>query len=343
MVMRFLDSFDYYATSDTTRKWTSKDGAPTVQNTVVRNGINSLQANSTHAVNLTLDAQASWVYGFGFRITTLSVAQRLIEFKDGATVQCSLRINTNGTLEVRRGTSTAVTDGLSTFSINTNVWFYIEMKVTIADSIAASSCVVRVNEDVKITVATGQDLKVSANATADNFKMGNIAGGGTDYFDDIYICDGTGAVNNDFLGDVKVEVLLPDGNGTTNQFTGSDADSTDNYLHVDETDTDDDTSYVEHDTVGEIDLYTFDDISLGTPQTIHGLQINNIVKKDDAGSRTIRAVTRPVATNYFGGSKSPSDGSYSNERHVYDVSPETSVAWTESEINGTEFGIEIET
>jgi hypothetical protein len=214
------------------------------------------------------------------------------------------------------------------------------MKVTIANSIGANTCKVRVNEVDWITVATGQDLQTTANATANGIKVRNGNSAVIMQFDDIYICDGTGGVNDDFLGDVKVVSLLPDGNGTTSQFTGSDADSTDNFLHVDETDTDDDTSYVESSTAGHIDLYTFD--NLASADTVHAVQVNNVVKKDDAGSRTVRAVTRPVATNFFGDSKSPSNGSYTNETHVYDVSPETSIAWTESEINGTEFGVEIE-
>ena len=57
-------------------------------------------------------------------------------------------------------------------------------------------------------------------------------------YDDLYICDGTtvpGEPVNDFLGDVRVDTLYPNGNGNSSQWVGQDANSTDNYLNVDDT------------------------------------------------------------------------------------------------------------
>lgn len=343
MAGRFLDGFDYYSTSDLTRKWTSIVSTPTVQSGTVRTGSNALQANSTRAVKLTLDSQATWIIGFGFRVTSFANAQRLLEFIDSTTTQCSLLLATDGTLDVVRGISTVVTDGAGTFVLNINTWYYIEMKVTIANSIGANTCQVQVNGANDITVATGQDLQVSGNATADNFELGMLnAGGATGFFDDVYIFDGTGSESNDFAGDSKIVTQYPDGEGNVNSFTGSDADSTDNHLHVDETDTDDDTSFNESSTVDHIDLYTFDDLAV-TPATIHTIQINMVVKKDDAGGRTIRSMTRPVSTNIESTEiYSPSNGSYLNFMKIYDLNPEVSSAWTESTFNATEFGITIE-
>ncbi len=342
MTCRFMDGFDYYSTGDLIRKWTSLSSTPTIQSGTVRTGANALQTNSTRMVNLTLDSQASWVFGFGFRITDLTVAHNIIEVKDSSTVQCSLNLATDGTLEVFRGTATVVTGGAGTFVLNPNTWYYIEFKVTIADSIGANTCEVQINGANDITVTTGQDLKASGNATADNFRFGTSGvGGGTAFFDDLYIFDGTGSDNNDFAGDSKIVTQYPNGEGNVNDFTGSDADSTDNHLHVDETDTDDDTSYNESSTVDHIDLYTYDDLAV-TPETIHAVQMNMVVKKDDAGSRTIRAITRPTSTNFEGPIKSPSNGSYLNFIQILNVNPQTSAAWTESTFNATEFGITIE-
>lgn len=344
MVCRFIDGFDYYSTSDIVRKWTSKTTSVVIDTGVKRTGSGSLKIPSSNNVALTLDNQASWVMGFALRLASLGTSSKrwFIQFIDDSTVQCSLTLNSNGTLEIVRGTSTAVTDGVSSLSLSTDTWYYVEVKVTIADSIGAGTCVVKVNGATWITVATGQDLKSTANATAN--KIGIVLSTfspSTSYYDDLYIFDGTGSENNDFAGDVSVVTQLPNANGSTNDFLGSDADSVDNYLHVDETDTDDDTSFVGSSTNNQIDLYEVDDLAV-TPSAIHAVQINNVVKKDEAGSRAMRSVVRPVTTNLFGSVQSPSNGSYSNEITIYDLNPELSVAWTESTFNATEFGIEVQ-
>lgn len=88
-------------------------------------------------------------------------------------------------------------------------------------------------------------------------------------------------------------------------------------------------------------MYAFDDFA-DTPVDIKAIQINSVSRKDDSGTKTVRAVTRPASTNFLGASKSPQDGVYTNEIEILNENPETEAAWTESGFNATEFGIEIE-
>ena len=353
MVCRYLDSFDYYASDDLSRKWNrvGVTGFAVVQSVVVRTGGNAFRSNSGFGfLDRTFDDQASWVVGFAYFADeiNLSVGQIIVQFLDTGTIQCSLRVNANGKMEVLRGATTAVTDGRATsFPLAYLTWYFIEMKVTIANSIGVNTCQVRVNGVQVINVATGQDLQSTANAIANVFRFNGSASGTSAFIDDIYIFDGTDGggtepINDDFIGDVKVAAHFPNGNGTTNNFVGSDADSVDNYLLVDENPTDDDSTYTESSTPGNIDLYTFDDLAT-TPADIFAVQINNVARKDDVGTRTIRSVIRPTSTNFFGASKSPSAASYFNEIEILNEDPETGLAWTESGFNATEFGVEIET
>lgn len=339
MALRFIDSFDHYDTADLTRKWSSYTGGGlvTVVTTDPRNGIQCLKAYANYGPTKVLDDQATWVVGFGFKIDTLPDSLRYcLSFSDAITVQVQLGVNGDGTLEIRRDT-TAVTDGKSSLTINANTWYFIEMKVTIANSIGASTCIVKVNGTTFITVATGQDLQVSANATANSVEFISVAT--YTYFDDVYICDGTGGVNDDILGECRVECRMPDGNGTTNNWTGSDADSTDNYLHVDEVSPDDDTSYVEDSTPANQDLYAVEDLSI-TPTSIFGVQTNIMAEKDDAGARSVMGLVRSGGTTYDGDTNALSQSSYSDFTKPYDVNPDTSAAWTESNFNSAEFGVE---
>jgi len=343
-----MDGFDYYATAELARKWTNVGGAQaTVQGSVVRTGDAALrmQLSSSGVIDKTIDAQATWIFGAGIRVSALpsnNTATVIAQWRDSGTVQCGLILNSNGTLRVVRSTSTDVTDGTSSFVLSADTWLYIEWKVTIANSIGAGTCEVRVNGTTIITVATGQDLQATGNSTADELRIVNVLSGAAFmYVDDLYLFDGTGSENIDFAGDSKIVSLRPDGNGATSNFTGSDADSVDNHLHVDETTVDDDTSFVESNTVAHIDLYTFGDLP-ESPTAIHAVGVNSQLKKTDAGSRTMRNVTRPVATNFFGSSLSPSNGSYENFAEIYDLNPETSAAWTEALLNASEFGVNIE-
>ena len=340
MVCRFVDSFDYYSTSEIFRKWTNLQLAITSIDTVnQRTGTGALRMAGTQSfVSLTIDDQASWVVGFAFRTSGFN-DQAFFIFVDDVVSQCVLRMNNDGTLEVLRGAS-SVSGGVSTATLTLNTYVYIEMKVTISNSIAADSCIVRVDGDDVINVDAGEDLQVSANATSDRFRLSNQVNSIEVLFDDLYIFDQTGSENNDFIGDAFVAAQFPDGNGTTNDFNGSDGNSVDNYLLVDENPTDDDVTYTESSTPGDIDLYTFDNITGSA--NIKAIQINNVTRKSDTGGRTMRSVTRPASTNFFGTSRAPSAASYFNEREILDQNPETSADWTKQNFNATEFGIEIE-
>ena len=344
MVCRFLDSFDYYVGADYLRKWTTSFGTIGITTTNQRTGTQAMEWNSAvNNITRTFDDQASWVMGFGLKRSG-NGTQALVRFLDVSTTQCSLLLNLDGTVSIVRGTATAVAGGKSTFSMKIKRYYHIEVKVTIANSIGANTAVVRINEKIVLTVDAGEDLQSTANATADIIRIDGLSSQETN-IDDLYVFDGTDGggtepTNDDFAGDMKIGAHWPSGNGATSDFLGSDVDSVDNYLLVDEALTDDDTTYVESSTIGHIDLYAFDDLA-ETPIEIKAIQINSVVRKDDAGAKTVRAVIRPTSTNFVGDSKSPQDGVYSNEIEILNEDPETEAAWTEAGFNATEFGLEI--
>ena len=361
MVCRFLDGFDYYSTSELTRKWNAVSiTPPSIISSGQRNGAGALHFDSASTfVFKTFDDQPSWIVGFALNVPNGFPGQDLIHFNDNiflsAEVQCSLHLNTDGTLEVSRGSNKAfsVTGGQSVATLSLGVYQHIEMKVTISNSISADSCKVRVNEVDVITVATGQDLQNTSNSTANVIQLSGFALVGNDViFDDLYIFDGTDgpdtvAVNNDFAGDNKILTHWPNGNGATNDLVGSDGNSVDNYLLVQEALTDDDSTYVESTTPGEIDLYEVENLK-ETAISIEAIQVNNVTRKTEAGISTMRSLVRPLTTNFAGVTVHPSYSedpvdSYVNEFDVYDKDPETDLAWTESGFNTTEFGIEIVT
>lgn len=338
MALRLVDSFDHYATAQLSRKWTTAD-ASTISAGNGRRGTACLRLASLNTNNIAkgFDAQATWIIGFSLRVASFSSGTNpIIEVVDGTSAQVELRISTDGSLRVtRNGTLLSAT---SSGAISAGATNYIEFKVTINNS---GSYELRVNA-ATVTSGSGVDTQATANASASLIRIGSSSPGGTlsnADIDDLYICDGSGSTNNDFLGDVRVDCYLPNGNGNSSQLVGSDSNSTDNYLLVDETAVNDDTDYVQSSTVSEKDTYAFANIT-HTPASIFGLQINIQATKTDAGARSIQSVIRSGGSDTDGTAKALGS-SYVNYMQIAETDPNTAAAWTQSGFDAAEFGAKV--
>lgn len=280
--------------------------------------------------------RASWVIGLGF-FHVAGASARLIYLLDSTSLQCELRTNaSNQLLITRNGSQASITNGTSTVTLSAG-WNYVEWKVTIANSSSADSCIVMLNGVEVINVTAGSDLQNTANAFAQTVGLGNTSSA-TYRFDDWYVLDQSGSVNNDFLGDSRVITLYPDGNGNSTQWTPI---AGTNYENVDDATPDADSTYNFSSTVGHTDLYTFGNAPAALT-TIHGIQTGIVARKDDAGSREFARVIRTNSTNYDGTTVTLTD-SYVSYAEVQEQNPNTSSAWTVSDINAIEAGIKVVT
>lgn len=237
-------------------------------------------------------------------------------------------------MNVRRGNVTGAVLAASSINLTQDTWYYVEFKVTFHDT--TGSFELRLDS---VNVASDTNVDTTAGTTAVQ-SIGIGAGRSMKMaFDDVYFCDSTGSFNNDFLDDVYAELILPNGNGTTNDFTGSDADSTDNYLLVDEVPSDGDTTYTEDTTVGNKDLYQYEPIST-SPDTIYGAMVVTDIRKTDTDGRQTVTVCRSVATEEDGATQGLTQ-TYFMFGHVFETDPDTSALWLEAAINAAEFGVKI--
>jgi len=241
--------------------------------------------------------------------------------------------NADGTLSLSRA-GTALTGGTTINSFADNIWHWIEIKFSIADSIGANSCQIYVNGGLEATVATGQDTRNGSDATINSFVVGRIinnSGASLMRFGEFYIDNSTTP-----LGDRRVETLFPNGNGATQDFTSS---SGGHYTDVDDTTADDDSTYVESATAGDIELFTVQNMS-STPTDITAASIWSCVRKTDAGEKSCAAVLRQSATNYDQATHYPGTD-YEYDTPIMLVDPATASAWTESGINSCEIGLKV--
>lgn len=343
MALRFVDSFDHYATADITQKWSSIVGGTPVIGAWGRRSTNAIRMPNNSAtgasIQQVLDNQATWTVGFALSINQSITASsaKIVSLLDAGTNQCDLRINSDLTLSVTRNGTVL---GTSVATVSTSGFNSIEFKVTISD--AAGAYEVRINGS-NVLSGSSADTKNTANATANTVRLGTdgalLVSGSVVTYEDLYINDGTGSTNNSFLGDVRVDCYMPSGNGNSSQLTGSDGNSTDNYLLVDEASQNGDTDYVQSATSGQKDTYAITDMS-HTPTSIFGAQINMVAKKDDSGTRSICAVTRSGGSDTDGATQALST-SYSCYREIRETDPNTSAAWTRTNLNSAEFGVKV--
>jgi hypothetical protein len=214
-----------------------------------------------------------------------------------------------------------------------DVWYYLEVKVTIGDAPDGVASL-RINGVAELT-QTGLDTRNAGNATANIVKMGGWAAA-TTYLDDLYICDGTGAANNDYLGDIKVECLLPSADGATVDWTAS---AGADYTTVDEALQNSDTDYISSSTANQVDTFAMGNLAT-TAGTIKGVQYLLMARKDDAGSRSVAPVARPVSTDRVGATVSVAD-TYAYVREIAELNPEDTAAWEIADINGMEYGVKL--
>jgi hypothetical protein len=155
-------------------------------------------------------------------------------------------------------------------------------------------------------------------------------------FDDFYVCDGTGpAPYNEFLGEVRVHTLVPDGPGAYTQFNSSGGA---NYTAVDELPYSS-ADYVSSSTSGHKDSYTMQNLPAGVSKVL-AVQTNAVLRKNDAGSVVAKMLTRSNGVDSYGAATSIG----STNAVISDLraaNPSTGSGWTTADVNDMEAGIEL--
>lgn len=340
MALRFIDGFDHYTTlAQFLYKYVETGSSSYVSlDAGRRSGSNGVKLYSSSGyITKTLDDQATWVVGAAVKLGTFPTSTGTVfQFRDSVgNVQASLCVSTTGALALYRSSTSGTLLATSSGALTTGAWNFIEAKLTIADS--GGYFEARVNGDVWATY-TGDTKASTSLATANSIRLYGMPSVATVYYDDFYVCDGTGTIRNDFLGDVRVDTLFPSGSGNAAQFTPT--GSANNWENVDDASPDDDTTYNASDTAGNVDTFTFADLS-ALNAYVFGVQANVLARKDDAGTRLLRAVARVGTTDYEGANMTLSD-SYVDHRQIWAQNPATSANWTEAEINAAEFGYKVQ-
>lgn len=348
MTAILFDGFDH---GDTTDRWTGNAGS--AHTTIKRTGTRSWQQGTgmTYRVFSATEEDDTMYCGFAFwaengvDITICTLSSDL-----GTTHQVGLRLmrNIRG-WEIRRGVDPRFgavgSAGTELVAALPNVWFhnswhYVEFGAHIHDT---TGWVEMRQDGITRMRFDGDTRNGGTDALIDQVTFANLTNAGSLFYDDVYVLNEQGSVNNSWLGDTRCYPLYPNGNGTSSTpLSGSDGNSTDNYLLVDEVGPPDITDYVFSQTDGDQDTYTFEDLPV-TLGTIRGVEVRMHAAKDDTGTKQIRAITRRSGTDSFGPDHTlAAVPLYQTHHDIDELDPHAGPgSWTISNINSTEWGVEV--
>jgi hypothetical protein len=330
MSLLFMDGFDHYAIAALPLKWTTVAGtwaAITGSSTRFNFGQAMYTATNGGYLRETFPSTDVIIVGCNYQWSAGASQIQIIAFEDSAAAaQFDILRNADGTFTLRRGTTAVLT---TTRAILPAIWYNIQIKLYINGSGTAEIVI-----DGSSWGSFSGDTQQTANANVAAVLFKNTAANNGQTYDDIWICDDAGSMNNDLLGDVRVRTVWPAGAGNYTQW---DPSAGSNYQNVDEATFDSDTTYNSTDTVDEIDTFNMSD--LGINGTIFGVQIDVVARKDDAGTAKIKGVLRTAnPTDNLTTLENTLSTSYSLLREIWELYPDDSAAWEVADVNASEFG-----
>lgn len=334
MALLFIDGFDHYNTAEITTKWTNA-AAVAISSNGGRRGTGALLTNNdigSFAYRDLSTSASTVIAGFAFKPTGPFTFGEIFSLWEGGSVQ-NLRLiyNSSNKIAVYCG---ATLLGQTTLSIAVGTTRYIEFKATIG---ASGSFEVRIDGTPDVS-ASGVNTQNGGTGVVNRIQFGVTGFGGMygAYFDDFYFCDNSGANNNNFLGDCRIDTVVPTGDGYYTDFTPS--SGTAHYPNVNTTPAAT-VTYNYTSVVGAKDSYTYPAIPILPSSTVFGVQLNAFSEKSDSGSRSFATLTRLGGVDANGAS-TPLAASYIFLSQIYETDP-TTVNWTQTTVNSAQFGVQV--
>jgi hypothetical protein len=278
------------------------------------------------------------------RFNAAGAGNNIYTLYDNASPQCSLVMNGDAKLVFHRGSGYFAQIGIPSAQalvIDAQLTFYdLEAKFVIGNS---GSVELRINGGVQIGPTTG-DTQATGSNTANSMALSALISGSQSCnhtWDHFIVLDGSGAAANDFIGAVDVTLLQPTGDGfyTAWSVTGV----ANRWDAVNDPDPDGDTTYISASVVGDKNTFTHGNL----PAASTAVKVAAVwarAKRDDGVTRAFKVLLRNATpTDNLGSIEHFAGDNYIWFFQPYEINPFTSAAWTVSEINAVEYGVQVTT
>jgi hypothetical protein len=301
-----------------------------------------------------LSLQDEWTFGFGFRYLNGTVTDETDTFPivwyKGTTEQIALqwrKVSGENTFEfyIMRGATEVwkSSDEGATGKFTPLNWHYFEFQVGIDP--VNGYWEFRHNTSVIGSdagpVNTADEGTAGADVAEFMWQNGNCE------WDDLYILDDQGAVNNDFLGDSVIEGRVPTGEDLTVHdwlINNGGFTSIDEYWEaVNELSCTGNVNsqFIYSDTVSDDAMMTFNALSFITGQ-VHCVNVRSEARLDVVGTREFAHIVRSGGTIYQPGiTHTVASTGYQSFEDYLELDPDTAAKWTVSGVDNADFGVRL--
>lgn len=247
---------------------------------------------------------------------------------------------TSGLMDVKNATVTTVGSFQGALS---NLWKYIEIKIKIHATLGTIE--VRI-DGLTVLNLTAQNTRNTATGSTGLinsilFNNTSAAGSVSVNIDDMYILNEQGSTPfNDFLGDVTIAYLQPNGIGTNSAWTpsaGVNWDTVADPLATAPAITD----FVSSSTTDQKDTYAVENLTQISPSTVLGVVNYAYADKSDTGSRTAALVTKLAANETQSSDLLLRDSTNGGPQYLKQIVPikPGGGSWTIDDVNAMEIGV----
>jgi hypothetical protein len=342
----FCDGFDTY--SAPLERWlleaassAADTGISTVQS---RNGGQALRFHGTtwcliYRTFVSVAHATIFVHAAMRRVTvagggTAVIMLMQLNSNNGAVAQTGLAFQENGSIIVKRGLAVTGTQiGTASLTSPLGTWFHLGWKCVLG---ASGSTTVWLN-GATILNLTGVNTQNNVSyATYDSVTVGGNGGSGAapQYFDDLVVLNGAGSINNNFLGDVAVVTLRPDGAGDRTQLAPvggtTNWDNVNDPIHTG-------TDYNASNTDGQGDLYTTENLPASVGVSF--VQQTSFARKNTTAAKSLAHIMKIGGTEYAQ-TAIPLDTSFAALSNVIEQNP-AGGAWDSTALNAAQIGVEV--
>lgn len=361
MSLIFCDGFDHYGTDEgnmTDGAYAEVDTEWSLSTVNPRTGTHNMRKTVPGTSGVRFEDPIRRVLGsakttvglaFALYLDNLPVNQSyaLCHFNDvDNNTQVSVQVESTGILSVYRGQThdgtQIATSG--TPAIVAEAYQHIEALVTFNNP--AGQVEIRVNG---VTVVSATSINTTATINQECSQVLIVAGvddssagpgpSTTTDIDDVFCYDDTGSFNNDFIGDRRVLTLFS--NGDTAQADWSVTGAVNGFEAIDETDPDDDTTYISASpggSPGPVSEFDLDDLPAGV-SAISALVVVNRSRKTDAGDANVQ-MSLVSGSSEANGSDQAITEAYTYYHDVVEIDPSTGAPFTPSAVDAARIKIE---
>ena len=350
MALLFIDGFDHYdpqALDDFGEPWLARGKAAYLSPQATRE---QGRRPSSFALRLPEGSGGGYVKNLESTKTSLIVgcSIRVVPYENtyteplllgvrdaNAQVAHIVKVGEDGRLKLYRwqyGYEQLITTSVTTAPARG--WHYIELQVT--QGISNGVLSVRINGVLAIQM-TAQNTIQGGGQLLTAF-LGAIPGQScplTLDVDDFYIADTTGTINNTFLGDVRVDALQAQADGSLNQWTVTPSGTAAWEAVSDE----DETTNITAPSAGLRQSFDVAPLPVMATPAVFGVQLTMLARKTDAGLGKVKALV------VSGAQTAVSPEVILQEQQawqcaLFERNPNGNVQWTEAAFNAAEFGME---